>query len=86
METVFLISVTGVSAIVGFSRAISNAKKYESEAFDKIPVQKSAHRIHNEATALAFRALRWGTLYAICGTSLLAFATWKLLGVSNVRK
>lgn len=33
---------------------------------------------------LALRALGWGTVYAITGTSLICYGIWKLSGATNV--
>lgn len=34
---------------------------------------------------LALRALGWGTVYAIAGTSCLCYGIWKLSGAKDVR-
>lgn len=33
---------------------------------------------------LALRALGWGTLYAVAGTSLICYGIWKLSGAKDV--
>ncbi len=65
----------------GFGGAMSSAKKKDADAFDKgvTPNLKS-----ESGVALASRALRWGTFYAVTGCGILFFCVWKMMGVKNV--
>lgn len=67
---------------MGFGSAVSSAKKKDVDAFDKgvTPSLKS-----ESGVALASRALRWGTFYAVTGCSILFFCMWKIMGVKDVR-
>lgn len=74
--------MTGISAIFGFSRTISAAKKQDPEFFNKgmIPTLK----LPESGSQLALRALGWGTIYACTGCGILFYSIWKLSGASNV--
>lgn len=80
-EAMFLTSVGGMAFMFGFGGAISSAKKKDTDAFDKgvTPNLKS-----ESGVALASRALRWGTFYAVTGCGIIFFCVWKMMGVKNV--
>ncbi|ODM86543.1 Transmembrane protein, partial [Orchesella cincta] len=69
-------SVGGMSFLFGFGSAVSTAKKKDADAFDKgvTPSLKS-----ESGVALASRALRRGTFYAVTGCGILFFTIWKLM-------
>ncbi|XP_030026390.1 transmembrane protein 242 [Manduca sexta] len=78
----FLASVAGVSAFIGFSATLSTAKKTDPKYFNK-----GLHSVELADTGalLALRALGWGTLYAITGTTCLCYGIWKLSGAKDLK-
>ncbi|XP_044750768.1 transmembrane protein 242 [Coccinella septempunctata] len=80
----FLGSVTGISALVGFGTTIAAAKRKDPEFFNKgmIPTSK----VVDSGSQLALRALGWGTLYACTGCGLLFYSIWKLSGANNMQE
>ncbi len=75
LGAVFLALVTGVGAISGFGFTLAAAKRQHPSSFTQG---------FEGGTALAARALGWGTVYAIGGVGALTFIAWKLLGKMNV--
>lgn len=78
----FLAVVSGISAIIGFNVTLAAARKQDIKYFDKGIAD--ATKLNMAGTSLALRALAWGTLYAVCGTGVLAYSVWKLSGAENV--
>lgn len=78
----FLGLVGGISALFGFSRSLGKAKKSESKLIEKGGTKSLV--LLDEGSALAMRALGWGTLYAVLGTGAFCFGIWKLSGAKNV--
>lgn len=74
LGAVFLALVTGVSAFCGFGFTLAAAKRQHPNSFTQG---------FETGTALATRALGWGTIYAIGGVGALTFIVWKLLGKLN---
>ncbi|KAI5633788.1 hypothetical protein NE865_13478 [Phthorimaea operculella] len=79
----FLATVAGVAAVVGFSYTVSQAKKKDPKYFNK-GLHASAEAA-DAGVILAMRALGWGTLYAIAGTSCLCYGIWKLSGAKDLK-
>lgn len=44
---------------------------------------KPGHR-HEDSSALAAKALAWGTFWAVTGIGAMTFTIFKILGISNV--
>ncbi|XP_063225453.1 transmembrane protein 242 [Bacillus rossius redtenbacheri] len=80
---VFLCGVAGAAAIAGFSTTLAAAKNSDSAHFAK-GVAGGAAEMQEAGTALALRALRRGTLYAVGGCGILFWAVWKLSGASTM--
>lgn len=80
---IFLTSVAGIAAAVGFGKTLISAKKKDPHMFDKgmVPTLEVAE----SGAQLALRALGWGTIYAVLGTTIFCYGIWKLSGAQNVR-
>lgn len=78
----FLGLLGGISAMFGFSQTLARAKQSE----DKLVQQtgRQALILMDEGSALAVRALGWGTLYAFLGVGSFCYGVWKLSGAKNV--
>ncbi|XP_061710329.1 transmembrane protein 242 isoform X1 [Cydia pomonella] len=79
----FLATVAGISAFVGFGTTLAAAKKADPKYFNK-GVHASAE-LADAGAILALRALGWGTLYAVAGTSCLCYGIWKLSGAKDLK-
>ncbi|CAG9785074.1 unnamed protein product [Diatraea saccharalis] len=79
----FLASIAGISAIVGFSATLSAAKKSDPKYFNK--GLHGSVEIADAGAILALRALGWGTLYAVAGTSCLCYGIYKLSGAKDLK-
>lgn len=79
---IFLAGVSGISALIGFSKTISSAKKLDPRYFDK--GMTPSIELAESGASLALRALGWGTFYAFTGCGLLFYSIWKLSGATNV--
>lgn len=66
----------------GFSKTLSNAKRQDSKLLEK--GGRETLLLMDEGSALALRALGYGTTYAILGTGLFVFGIWKLSGAKDV--
>ncbi|RVE41030.1 hypothetical protein evm_014321 [Chilo suppressalis] len=77
----FLASIAGISAIVGFSATLSAAKKRDPKYFNK--GLHSSVEVADAGAILALRALGWGTLYAVAGTTCFCYGIYKLSGAKN---
>ncbi|XP_018800573.1 PREDICTED: transmembrane protein 242 [Bactrocera latifrons] len=80
----FLGLVGGVSAIFGFSKTLGKAKQSHSKLIEKSG--RDAGILLEEGSALAMRALGWGTLYAFIGTGVFCYGVWKLSGARNMEE
>ncbi|XP_054728495.1 transmembrane protein 242 [Anastrepha obliqua] len=78
----FLGLVGGVSAIFGFSKTLGKAKQSQNKLIDKSG--REAAILLEEGSALALRALGWGTLYAVLGTGAFCYGVWRLSGAKNM--
>ncbi|XP_014476687.1 PREDICTED: transmembrane protein 242 isoform X2 [Dinoponera quadriceps] len=81
---VFLSTVTGISALAGFSGAIATARKQDPKYFGK--GISSVQGLHETGASLALRALTWGSFYAITGCGLLFYGIWKISGATNAEE
>ncbi|XP_028031784.1 transmembrane protein 242 [Bombyx mandarina] len=79
----FLASVTGISALIGFSATLSTAKKSDPKYFSK--GLHGGAELGDAGAILALRALGWGTLYAVAGTGFLCYGIWKLSGARDLK-
>jgi hypothetical protein len=82
VEAMFLTSVAGISMLFGFGASVNSAKKQDPTAFDQ---GMTPSRKFESGAALASRALKWGSIYAVTGCGLIFFTIWKLMGVNDVR-
>ncbi|XP_075155263.1 transmembrane protein 242 [Haematobia irritans] len=80
----FLGLVGGISALFGFSKTLGKAKKSESKLIEKGGTKTIL--LLDEGSALAMRALGWGTLYAVLGTGAFCYGVWKLSGAKNMEE
>lgn len=80
----FLGTVASISALAGFTRAISAARRQDPKYFGEgfIGVKGG----HETGASLATRALGWGSLYAIAGCSLLFYGIWKISGATTAEE
>ncbi|XP_055371264.1 transmembrane protein 242 isoform X2 [Condylostylus longicornis] len=81
LQAAFLGTVASISALIGFSKTLASAKKDEHKLIEKGGVE--AVKLLEGGTALASRALAWGTLYAFLGVGTFCFGVWKLSGAKN---
>ncbi|XP_050681729.1 transmembrane protein 242 [Leptidea sinapis] len=79
----FLASVAGISGFVGFCATLSTAKKADPKYFNK--GLQGGVEFADAGAILALRALGWGTLYAVAGTSFLCYGIWKLSGAKDLK-
>uniref|UniRef100_A0A336N0C1 Transmembrane protein 242 n=1 Tax=Culicoides sonorensis TaxID=179676 RepID=A0A336N0C1_CULSO len=77
----FLATVAGFSALAGFGKTLSMAKRKDPKFFDKGVV--ATVEMSETGAMLAMRALAWGTLYAFLGTGAICYGVWKLSGAKN---
>ncbi|XP_076299333.1 transmembrane protein 242 [Lasioglossum baleicum] len=82
--TVFLGSVAGISALIGFSSALASTKKHDTKAFDMGVM--GGKGLPESGAHLAMRALLWGSVWAIGGCGILFYGIWKLSGATNAEE
>ncbi|PSN53302.1 Transmembrane protein 242, partial [Blattella germanica] len=81
---VFLASVTGISALIGFGTTVASVKKKDPAFFNKGVI--GTREMTETGASLAMRALGWGTVYAVTGCSILFFTIWKLVGAKDMKE
>ncbi|KAF7391574.1 hypothetical protein HZH68_011117 [Vespula germanica] len=81
---IFLSTVTGLSAFIGFGTTLASVRKKDPKYFDK--GLSGSRRLQETGTLLAFRALCWGTFYAVTGCGLLFYGIWKISGAKNAEE
>lgn len=69
LKIAYFTSLAGASILVGFSTTLNKSRKSTPEA-----------ALFEEGAALARKALFRGTIYSVCGFSLVALASYKLFG------
>ncbi|XP_045764788.1 transmembrane protein 242 [Maniola jurtina] len=79
----FLATIAGISAFAGFGTTLAAAKKTDPKYFNK-GIHGSVE-LADAGALLALRALGWGTLYAIGGTTCLCYGIWKLSGAKDLK-
>ncbi|XP_065164933.1 transmembrane protein 242 [Atheta coriaria] len=82
--SLFLASVAGMSAVIGFGSTLASAKKSDPKYFNKGVVPTLEMR--ETGAMLALRALGWGTFYAFTGCGLLFYGIWKLSGANDLKE
>lgn len=70
-----LLSLTGVSVVAGFFGALAFAKRREGATLDKALLPRRG--MSESGTKLAFRALGYGTLYAVSGFSVVTYGLYQ---------
>ncbi|XP_075233490.1 transmembrane protein 242 [Lycorma delicatula] len=83
-ETLFLSSVTGISAMIAFGSTLALARKKDPTFFNKGLVSSKA--LPETGVDLALRALGYGSLYAVSGCGLLFYGIWKLSGANDMQE
>ncbi|KAF5299382.1 hypothetical protein FQR65_LT09423 [Abscondita terminalis] len=81
---IFLTSVTGISAIIGFGATLSAVKKQDVKSFNKGMIGNL--EMTEPAIYLALRALGWGTVYAVTSCGFLFYGIWKLSGAETLKE
>ncbi|RLU18109.1 hypothetical protein DMN91_010352, partial [Ooceraea biroi] len=81
---VFLSTVASISALAGFARAISAARRQDPRYFGE--GLAGIKGVHETGASLAIRALGWGSLYAVTGCSILFYGIWKISGATNAEE
>uniref|UniRef100_A0A6M2DPD1 Transmembrane protein 242 n=1 Tax=Xenopsylla cheopis TaxID=163159 RepID=A0A6M2DPD1_XENCH len=79
---IFLATVSGISAIIGFGTTVAAVKKRNPTSFDQGIVP--AVRGMESGGQLALRALGYGTVLAFTGCGILFYGIWKLSGATNL--
>ncbi|KAB0804694.1 hypothetical protein PPYR_01664 [Photinus pyralis] len=79
---IFLVGVTGVSALVGFGATLASVRKQDTKHFSK--GMAGGLEMSEPAVSLALRALGWGTFYAFTGCGILCYSIWKLSGAESL--
>jgi hypothetical protein len=79
---IFLASVAGISALVGFGTTVASVKKKDPAFFNKGVA--GTREMTVTGTSLAVKALGWGTMYAVIGCTIFFYSIWKLAGVNDV--
>ncbi|XP_064629568.1 transmembrane protein 242-like [Lineus longissimus] len=82
-RAMFLASITGMSALVGFGFTVALAKRKDPTTFTKSLI--GSRDLPESGTSLALRALAWGTFYSVSGVSLLCFGVYKLSGAESMK-
>ncbi|XP_021934908.1 transmembrane protein 242 isoform X2 [Zootermopsis nevadensis] len=81
---IFLASVAGISALVGFGTTIGSVRKKDPAFFNKGIT--GTREMTETGASLAVRALGWGTLYAVVGCTVFFYSIWKLAGVNDMKE
>jgi hypothetical protein len=81
----FFTFITSVGFLSGFSFSISSTKKNETKNYSP-KAQRSFHRLHNDGTELAKRALLRASLYSCGGFTLFLLGIWTLSGAPSTFK
>ena len=74
-SNVALLSLTGASVLAGFFGALAFAKRREGATLDKALLPRRG--MSESGTKLAFRALGYGTLYAVSGFAVVTYGLYQ---------
>ena len=75
----FLFAAGGIGLLSGFSTALAQTKKQDTQSFDQglvgqlTPKERQQRMLHESGARLAARALGYGTLYAVGGFGVLCY-------------
>ncbi|KAK2582837.1 hypothetical protein KPH14_008922 [Odynerus spinipes] len=81
---IFLSTVTGISALIGFGTTLASARKQDPKYFNE--GLSGCKGLNETGASLALRALGWGTFYAVTGCGLLFYGIWKISGAKNAEE
>jgi len=84
IAAVFLSTVASISALAGFTRAVSAARKQDPKYFGEGFI--GVKGVNETGASLAIRALGWGSLYAVAGCSMLFYGIWKISGATDIKE
>lgn len=84
IAALFLSTVVSISALAGFARAVSVARRQDPKHFGK--GISGAKGVNETGASLAIRALGWGSFYAVTGCGLLFYAIWKVSGATSIEE
>ena len=70
-----LLTLSGASVLLGFFGALAFAKKREGATLDKALLPRRG--MSESGTKLAFRALGWGTFYAVSGFAVVTYGLYE---------
>lgn len=74
-SSVALLTLTGTSIVLGFFGTLALAKKRDGASLDKALLPRRG--MSESGVKLAFRALGWGTFYALSGFSIVSFGIYQ---------
>ncbi|XP_054263302.1 transmembrane protein 242-like [Macrosteles quadrilineatus] len=78
----FLTSVAGAAGCAAFGATLMSARREDPSSFNKGMI--STRELPESGVQLAARALKWGSVYAVCGVSATCAGIWLLSGAKNM--
>lgn len=78
----FLTSLSGAAGLAAFGATLLSARREDPSSFNK--GMASSRELQESGVQLASRALKWGSLWAVCGVAAFSAGIWCLSGASNV--
>lgn len=80
----FLSGLAGMSAMIGFGSALASTRKQDTKSFEAGLIGQKG--LYESGTALATRALFFGSLWAVGGCGLIFYTIWKLSGAKTAEE